>query len=1043
MGAISSANKTLLRSTTGSHKTIERVYGFGYPTAWSGRVNDGSIVRGAQSIAYDSGSLGTNFAFGDLQAGMLLLVGSSAGASDKGRRRVLSISGNATSGTIVVDWNDDVDWGDDDHLTMINFFPPWPKFSWFTATGPDFRVDGPPSSEGGAGIDYSDQNDTPPPLVLLNRNYAGEGHTVAQKWWLTDGVSDSDVAGVWQAIGAYTQAESYYNLDTIGTNDLSVGSAPTWAAASGWTFTSDYLDTGITPASDYTMIARCVNTGGSGRQHVMGSAATNANFRMDVGDGAAITYGDSTSSTFAGDYTDGVACMAASQFYFDGSLIGSVNGTFSGSPIDIFIGAFNNAGSPSDPWPGTVQAAVIYNTTLTAAQIATISTQMAALTSTDNPFAINLDATNSQAVADGASLSTYAWSFTPSSADAVIADTSASSTRFYPSVSSSAQRFQIHCTVTDDNANSSAAHRAIQVGGGIAEFSRSPISHQFDNPSVNCSVTLTSPDTSDSNAIRPTVDYSDFPDMGLVMIAAEDYYGTTQSTISFRDDSAYTDRQHIVYSGYLVNETDDLSDEGDGTVTLNLITAYDMFMYSLSLTGVDSPTDWYEMDSTLMTVAGNLFHLFYYHSTLMDIMDWNLPWSDTVKRSANELFTEGGILQRARSLVDSRLMAMTAAPQGEIWVETDLNLRSSSDRSSATTTITLTDSDLTSSRRVQSPKRADRVRVLLSGGSSQGLLDTFTPFFAASQDVSRAEGVPTVVPLDNLMLSDQTEANRLAGRIATVHAEGFTEVNLQFKGNYREVFSPADQQKVNLGNVFAGSLLPNLRGYTDLESADVVVRQVSHSYDPGTLKTTVSAIADVIPAEGLTGVELTAPSVPADASSGDDDSDSSFALPDPPKWPPVPPSEATPGAAVAADDTDGIYWTPDSGTTTELRNGGLSPTTPTGLIWSPWWKTQFENNSSNPEDVILWQTGPGFIRKSEDAGKTWSDYTQYLDDPPNTAEDGTAPTVSDLTYLKMHGDIHNQGVYYCIAEWEESTNDWRGWIVKTSDNGFAWTWSSL
>ncbi len=829
MGVISAGDLTLLRDRKDAQYSIERLYGFGFPEMWRGLVNDGSIARGDQTIATDTGVMQGTFVFANLVADLLLFVGSSAGADDKGRRRILSISGVAATPTIIVDWNDDIDWGDDDHLTIVHFYPPWPRYSWFTATGPDFRKDGPPSGSGGAGVDYTDQNEEPPPLVIMGPHYAGE---------------------------------------------LSGGT-----------------------------------------------------------------------------------------------------------------------------------------------------------------LAVQLSAANSQAVADGAAISSFAWAAVPTAGASF--DNAAIAAPVL-TFSADNSKYQISCTVTDDNGKTAIGHRCYIIGGAVTEFSRGAITENYDSASVNATITLSSPETTDSDAIRPVMTWTDFADKTLVIITSEDHYGATQKAISFRDAPQYTDHLHILYVGYLFAENDDLIDDGSGTVTLNAVSTIPMFLYSISLTGVETPADWFEMDKTLMAVAANLFHLFKYQSTLLEIMDFHLPWGDTVKRSANEEFNEGSLLDRARALAGGRLMAITAVGLGEVWVETDLNLRDSTDRTAETTTLTLvevaTGTDISGTKRARVRHYGDNIRALVDGGSSTGLLGSFTPFLSASQFIATAEGRPQMVNFGRMMLPDQTEANRLAGRISTVANGKFQEANLEFVGNYRGVFSPGDQQKVDLGDVFAGSLQANIRGYTDLEDADVIVRSMTHSHVKGA--TSVSIVADIMQAEGLTGVTITPPAVPSDAVLPGDGGDSDFDLPDPPDFPPIPPNEAVAGHAVGVDEDDGVYWTADSGGEWEARNNGLATANGSDLIWSPWWKTAFENNSSNPEDVVLWWTGTGFIRRSANAGKNWTDHTQFLTTPPNVAGDAPAPTPDDLDYHQIHGDIHAFGRFVVVATWTAGGGEERAWILETIDNSF-------
>ena len=832
MGSISAGDLVLLRDRQDAQYSIERLYGYGFPVIWKGRVNDGSIARGDQTVAYDTGALEAGFVFANIVTDMLVFVGSAEGLDDKGRRRILSISGAEASGTFIFDWNDDVDWANNDFLTVVHFFPPWPRYPWFTITGPVFLKDGPSAALGGAGVVYTDQNEEPPPLVLMGPHYAGE---------------------------------------------LSGGT-----------------------------------------------------------------------------------------------------------------------------------------------------------------LAVQLSAVNSQAVADGATISSYAWTVVPTASASF--DNAAIAAPIITFTADNS-KYWVTVVVTDSNGKTGIGRRSYQIGGAITEFSRGAITENYDSPSVNVSITLSSPETTDSAAIRPVMTWADFADRTLIVITSEDHYGSTQKTITFRDAAQYADHTHILYVGYLFAEIDDLIDDGSGTVALTAVSLIQMFAYSISLTGVETPTEWFEMDKTLMTVAANLFHLFKYHSTLLEIADWHLPFTDTVKRSANEEFAEGALIQRAGSLIDSRLMAMTGVALGEIWVETDLNLRNSADRTAETTTLIMTDSDVSGTKRVRVRQYGDQIRTLVDGGSSTGLLGSFAPFLSASQNIATSEGRPQMVAFSRLMLPDQTESNRLAGRVATAANGKFQEVNLELSGNYRSVFSPGDQQKIDLGDIFAGSLQANIRGYTDLEDIDVIVRSVTNSFANGS--TSVSIVADILQAEGLTGVTITPPSVPPDAIEPGSGDTPSFNPPAPPVFPPIPPNQAVPGAAVGVDEDDGVYFTLDSGGSWEARNNGFATANGAGLIWSPWWFTAFENNSSNPEDVVLWWVGTGYIRKSLDAGKNWSDITQFIDDPPNTAGDSPAPTTADVTFKQMSGDIHTLGEYFCIVEWEPAANDWRGWIVRTVNDGVTWVWVTL
>jgi len=825
MSAISAGDLILLRDKNAPHKTVERLYGWGWPTMWSGILNLATVGRGTQSLVYAFGTMASGFSFANLVGGLLVGIGPlTTNPELVNWRRLLSISGDAGSGTMILDWYDDYIPVNGSLLYIIHYYPPLSKYSWFTAAGPDFRKDGPPASLGGAGIDYAAQNETPPPLVIMGPDYA---------------------------------------------NELPVS----------------------------------------------------------------------------------------------GSL------------------------------------------------------------------AIALDASNSVAVAPGATIASYAWTVVPSTGTSLSSASSATPTL---TITTTGKRV-VSCAVTDSLGGVSTGRRHYMIGGGVTEFKRGDISIRYGEPDVSCMISSTSPDTSVTTAIRAVVDWAGFDEGTLVMIAADDYYGSTQKTITSRDD--FPDHQRMVFAGYIQAENSDIVSGGAGKVELTAVSAVPMFLYSLSLTGVGDPADWYEMLPSLMTIASNLYHLFKWHSTLLEIADFWLPWTDTVRRSANEEFTEGNLIEHARSFCRARLMGMTGTADGAIVVQRDINTLSQADRNALTTTMTLTTADAAGQVRVRLRRRGDTIRILVSGGSSAGAMNSYQPHLAASARVARMTGNPVGIPIDRLMLADQAEARLIAQRGERTANHKYQESDFDASGGWRMVFDPAFQSWLNLGTLFGG----NLRAETDLNSKKCVVRQVSISPPSVNGVVTVSVVTDIEAPEGVDGVDLPIPETPSDDPSGGD-----YDPPEPAPWPPIAEEETEPGFAVLVDTTDGIYWTTDTGATWEERNGSLAAVSGgADLIYDPWWKTVQGNNTSNPELVILWWTGLGFIRRSIDAGVTWEDVTYRLGDPPNTHGDSPAPTLADLRFIQAHGSINYFGQFWAAAHWETGGGDERGYLIKTTDNGYSWTWASV
>lgn len=198
-------------------------------------------------------------------------------------------------------------------------------------------------------------------------------------WWSTGGITSCIAA--YQPKDAWSLADSYVNLVTPGTYNLTVGSAPTWDVINGWKFvTNKYLNTNITGGNSYTAIVRfsTITVGGG----VLGESTSGSQTRLDI---FPIWGGNSyfrSGGTFnqAVTYTSGVLAVTPAKGYANGSPVGALSGAYSGSTTyKIYIGCTNVNNSPSNYLTGYIQALAIYNATLSDANIAALTTAMNAL----------------------------------------------------------------------------------------------------------------------------------------------------------------------------------------------------------------------------------------------------------------------------------------------------------------------------------------------------------------------------------------------------------------------------------------------------------------------------------------------------------------------------------------------------------------------------------------------------------------------------------------------------------------------------------------
>ena len=203
---------------------------------------------------------------------------------------------------------------------------------------------------------------------------------VGGNWWEPTTGSYTVVAA-YQAKGAASLAASYVNLANPGTNDLTVGTAPTFDTSTGWTFngSSNYLKTGVIPNSDYTVFVRF----SSGSGCLIGTTSTAFGeapifaLRQFPADRNWYNNGD----RYQGNtWTSGVMCTAGKVAYRDGTSQGSISGGSNTWSYQFTVGARNLINGGCDQYlTGNIQAVAIYSTTLDATQVAEITTNMAAL----------------------------------------------------------------------------------------------------------------------------------------------------------------------------------------------------------------------------------------------------------------------------------------------------------------------------------------------------------------------------------------------------------------------------------------------------------------------------------------------------------------------------------------------------------------------------------------------------------------------------------------------------------------------------------------
>lgn len=203
----------------------------------------------------------------------------------------------------------------------------------------------------------------------------------AVPWYLSGGVASC--LGAWNGKVA-DEATSLVNLANPGTYDLTKINTPVFSAGNGWQgvgATSSAYNTGITPTADtWTYIVR---VSGAGSAIVMGYSNGTAHLWLRPNNGSSqrqYHHYSTTAVTVATAVTTGILAVAGPNCYKDGAADGTITQDGSGLRLPVYICARNtNPGASSILTSGYVNAAAIYNTTLSPAQVAAITTAMAAL----------------------------------------------------------------------------------------------------------------------------------------------------------------------------------------------------------------------------------------------------------------------------------------------------------------------------------------------------------------------------------------------------------------------------------------------------------------------------------------------------------------------------------------------------------------------------------------------------------------------------------------------------------------------------------------
>lgn len=602
-----------------------------------------------------------------------------------------------------------------------------------------------------------------------------------------------------------------------------------------------------------------------------------------------------------------------------------------------------------------------------------------------------------EAMTPGATITSYAWSSTIGT----IASASSQNTTLTLTDPGEGWLF---LTVTDSNGKTHTGVRHV--------WGHDPDPESADYPYTDFEV---SPPTLSfdgglrvSFKISGVADFTEFVDGALLLLWREAWFGSEAGAIS-----EITNGAGQMFLGYIVKDTIVINAEY-GTVTFEaeampgVMKA--MSMQPLSIHAESVVQYWFQMP-TWMSLRHMLYWLLYWHSNVLELTDWFWPGSTIRKKLFT--FNDGTLFSQAQDIAGKMLAQVGCDWAGRMFVEQNIQLLPTDAARAAVEVM----SDIISSdwreefqfiRRERDAAALTEVKGFHFDGTN------VIPYCAASPGKVRGSfgGKQSA---DGLMLTGQTHARQLAGRLHAAANNEYEEVRGRFSGDY-SVCCPFPQKWWTI-DVASGDT-PRGISETDMR---MVPRSVTLQIDPPNGVLLAEAVFEP-EAFGPVGIGVSCPNAGETPEVIE------------PDWTPQPGGGSGDTSLLSVSSA---YFLP-----------GLSASEWTvyddnfvayDADLDPFWKVK--QASSNPRRAITWMAG------AQGAVRRMVNETDKIDrflatDPPNDWSDDPAPTVTGLTPARIYSSRFVQNRHYLAVNYYTGSL-WRAWIVRTTDDFNSATYTTL
>ncbi len=506
---------------------------------------------------------------------------------------------------------------------------------------------------------------------------------------------------------------------------------------------------------------------------------------------------------------------------------------------------------------------------------------------------------DSAAVATGATLTGSAWDFQDGGTSSAFGT---SGSPIATTFTTAGARYVAH-TVTDSNGKTHTRYNPYLIfdhplinPSGVLPYELAALSQiQGDVAQGGWQGTLVA---------RGTADTTQFPPEALVIVFAEDWYGS--ELVSIGGDYRY--RENIVFVGYVREGTTKANwytDDTRGAVEFKVAgigcKMDNLLAWPANLRDTSVPAAWHQLQG--LTCDRAVYHILTEHSTVDHIADVDL--GAPVKSLKYVDVTESVLHDQCETQILSAVRAYLGSSRtGRLYSRANPQLLAATDRP-ATPVLTTTLADLRGEvdLGVERQERVDAQIDFIGFGYNGSDLQPLYSLAPANQwPTGKVERV------DGIRADDQTEANALAGLFEGWKNNSFDNVLVNWRGNYR-VFDPYPAEPILLN-------LPASKNNRGLGWANVTFwhTRAALEYKPGVLLASSVLEMDVVGGPGITGpYSATPPVIPTSPPTTP-----------PPSVPPIPPVTVPfPSHLGGVPTWDGTKWV-GNGANTNLIGDGIN-----------------------------------------------------------------------------------------------------------------------